>query len=323
MSHSIPHLHRRGSRTATVAILLAVLGAPGASFAAAAATASLAPGTVVASDGGTYPAAPVSALESAPFEGTGVLPEGARARYAPPEVGVGAMQGFATESVIGSDERRQVTDTTVFPYRAIASLVISFPNSDGWICTGFFIDADTLATAGHCVFSRTEGGWATSIAVYPGRNGDDLPYGSATSTELFSVAGWVDDEDHRYDYGAIKIDLPLGNTTGWLGYGVKIDDNLVKANVRIFGYPADKPSGEMWGTRRRIKGVDTEKIFYKIDTFGGQSGSPVYGRVSNLCQPCAFGIHTNGTGIQPFGDSNSGARVTSTVFADLLFWASQ
>ena len=323
MPHSIFHIHRLSDRAATVAILLALLGSPGASFGESAATASLAPGTVVASDGRTYPAAPVSALESPPFAGTGVLPEGARRLSAPPEAGVRAMEAFSTESVIGTDERRQVTDTTVFPYRAIASLLISFPNSDGWICTGFFIDADTLATAGHCVFSHTEGGWATSITVYPGRNGDELPYGSASATNVFSVTGWVDDQDHRFDYGAIKINTPLGTTTGWLGYGAKIDENLVKANVRIFGYPADKPSGEMWGTRRRIKGVDTEKVFYKIDTFGGQSGSPVYGRVSNVCQPCAFGIHTNGTGIQPFGDSNSGARVTSTVFADLAYWASQ
>jgi len=323
MSHSIFLLHRGRRRGACVALLLAVLGSPGASAGGTDATSPVDPGTVIARDGSTYPAAPISALESRPFAGTGVLPEGAPAAYAPPEVGVRPMEAFASESVIGTDERRRVTDTTVYPYRAIASLVITFPLSGGWICTGFFIDADTLATAGHCLYSHTEGGWATSIAVYPGRNGDELPYGSAWATNIYTVTGWINGQDHRYDYGAIKIASPLGNTTGWLGYGAKIDQNLVKVNIRIFGYPADKPTGEMWGTRRRIKGVATEKLFYKIDTFGGQSGSPIYGRVSNVCQPCAFGIHAYGTGIEPFGDSNSGTRVTSTVFANLAYWASQ
>ncbi len=93
--------------------------------------------------------------------------------------------------------------------------------------------------------------------------------------------------------------------------------------MRIFGYPGDKPWATMWGTRRSIKGVDPDKLFYKIDTFGGQSGSPVYGKLSNVCQPCAFGIHAYGTGIDPYAESNSGTRVNATVFANLVYWASQ
>lgn len=110
---------------------------------------------------------------------------------------------------------------------------------------------------------------------------------------------------------------------GWLGYGVKTDDKLAKVNIRIFGYPADKSSGTMWGTRRKIKGVEPQKLYYKIDTFGGQSGSPIYGKVSNTCQPCAFGIHAYGIGIEPFATSNSGTRVSDSVFANLVYWASQ
>lgn len=110
---------------------------------------------------------------------------------------------------------------------------------------------------------------------------------------------------------------------GWLGYGVKPDERLARVNVRIFGYPGDKESGTMWGTRRKIKGVEPQKLYYKIDTFGGQSGSPIYGKVSNTCQPCAFGIHAYGVGIEPFASSNSGTRVSDSVFANLVYWASQ
>jgi glutamyl endopeptidase len=303
---------------ASLAMLPAVAAGPGVR-AAAAQSAPTDPGTIVASDGRTFPSVTLPLLESPPFRGTGLLPEGARlARIEPNPDAVPITRGI--ESVIDTDERHQVTDTTVFPYRAIAFLLIS-STGGSYSCTGFFISEDTVATAGHCVHGTELGGWATSITVYPGRNGDTLPYGSATSTMLYAPQEWIDSEDHRFDYGAIRIDSALGMTTGWLGYGVKLDEKLVKANVRIFGYPADKPFGTMWGTKRKIKGVAPEKLFYKIDTFGGQSGSPVYGKVSNSCPTCAFGIHAYGLGIEPFPGSNSATRVTDALFADLALWA--
>lgn len=275
-------------------------------------------GGMVSSDGRTLPSLSLSGLESPPFRGTGILPEGSRAGYAPPrEDAVPITRGI--ESVIDTDERHQVTDTTVFPFRALVFLLISSPGGT-YSCTGFFISENTIATAGHCVYGTELGGWATSITAYPGRNGDSTPYGSATSTQFFAPQAWIDDEDHRFDYGAIKLESALGTTTGWFGFGVKLDEKLVTAKVRIFGYPGDKTFATMWGTKRRIKGVAPEKLFYKIDTYGGESGSPVYGKVSNSCQTCAFGIHAYGVGIEPFPGSNSGTRVTDALFADLVTW---
>lgn len=282
------------------------------------------PGAIVSSDGRTFPPVTSPLLESPPFAGTGVLPERARTgKIVAPRPDARPIARAGIESIIdGTDERRQVSDTTLFPFRAIVSLAISSAGGN-YICTGFFIAADTIATAGHCVYGSELGGWAISITAYPGRNGASAPYGSATSVELYAPEEWVNGEDERYDYGAIKLDTALGETTGWLGYGVKIDDAMIRRNIRIFGYPADKPAGTMWGTRRSIKAVEPEKIYYKIDTYGGQSGSPVYGKVSNSCQTCAFGIHAYGSGGMSYPNSNSGTRVTSAVFANLAFWATQ
>lgn len=335
-------IHRRPARRrlATAAFLATWLLLPTASgvrVARAAEGVALDPGTIVSSDGRVFPAAPLSVLESRPFQGTGVLPEGAEAGFVPENpdavpleidadgnhIDVRSSSVAGIESVIDTDERRQVIDTTVFPFRAIVSLVMKFGDDDAFICTGFFIDADTVATAGHCVYSHAKGSWATSITAYPGRNGASAPFGSTYATHVYATSGWYDDQDHRYDYGAIKLAAPLGNTVGWLGYGTKRDDKLANVNIRIFGYPGDKASGTMWGTRRRIKGVEPQKIYYRIDTFGGQSGSPIYGKLSNTCQQCAFGIHAYGVGIEPFPGSNSGTRVSASVFANLVYWASQ
>jgi len=313
---------RRASALACVAAIVLAL-ASGLPSRALAADTDLADDAiaVVAADGRTFAPAPGVVTSSPPFAGTGVLPEGARRSSSPPPEGQRAMEVVSAESVIGADGRIQVTDTTEFPYRAIAYLSIAYPLSSGWFCTGFFIDADTIVTAGHCVYSAEEGGWATTITVYPGRNGASTPYGSALATNFYAVNAWTQDGDQRYDYGALKIDSDLGTTTGWFGYGFKKDDALLGLKSKIYGYPGDKASGTMWGMVKPIKGVAARKLFYPIDTFGGQSGSPVFGNLSRTCKPCAFGIHAYGTGLTPYPQWNSGTRIIEKIFENLTYWA--
>ena len=93
------------------------------------------------------------------------------------------------ETVHGPDDRAQITNTADYPWRAIASLLITAADNSMWIGTGWFIGPHTLITAGHCVFLKNTGvpgrdGWVKSIQVMPGRNGASLPYGSVTSTNF-------------------------------------------------------------------------------------------------------------------------------------------
>ena len=136
-------------------------------------------------------------------------------------------------------------------------------------------------TAGHCVYIKGSGvpgrdGWVKKITVMPGRNGSSLPYGSVISMSFRSVVGWTTNGDQNYDYGAIIIPTELGNTTGWFGFGVWSDAELVASTGNISGYPGDKPSGSQWYHARKIVSVNSRKVFYDIDTAGGQSGAAVY-----------------------------------------------
>lgn len=222
------------------------------------------------------------------------------------------------ETVHGPDNRVRITSTTNIPWRMNASLLITAADNSTWIGTGWFIGPHTLITAGHCVFIKNSGvpgrdGWVKRIQVMPGRNGSSLPYGSVTSTAFRSVSGWTQNGDQNFDYGAIILPTPLGNTVGWYGFGAWPDANLLASTGNIAGYPGDQPSGTLWYDFRKIAAVNSLKVYYDIDTAGGQSGSAVY-RVINGAR-YGFAVHAYGGAV-----NNSGTRITTAVYNNMVAW---
>ena len=215
---------------------------------------------------------------------------------------------FGILSVIGTDGRTRVTSTTTFPYRAIVHISSSIGG-----CTGWMISARTVATAGHCIHN---GSWATNVVVAPGRNGTSYPYGTCKGTNLYSVSGWTSSKSTNYDYGAIRLDCTIGNTTGWIGFRYTTA-SLTGVAENISGYPGDKTTGTQWQHADQIRNSLTYKLEYQNDTYGGQSGSPVYQASHSACSggPCAIAIHTNGGSTY-----NRGTRITQTVFNNLNNW---
>lgn len=222
------------------------------------------------------------------------------------------------ETVHGPDDRVKITNTNVYPWRAHASLLITAADGSGWIGTGWFIGPHTLITAGHVVFIKNSGvpgrdGWVRSIEVMPGRNGASLPYGKVTSKNFRSVTGWANSGDENFDYGAIIIPTDLGNTTGWFGFGVFSDADLTSSVGNISGYPGDKPAGTQWYDAHKIASVNSRKVYYDIDTFGGQSGSAVYRIMSG--GRYGIGIHAYGG-----ATTNSATRIVKPVFDNMVAW---
>jgi V8-like Glu-specific endopeptidase len=103
----------------------------------------------------------------------------------------------------------------------------------------------------HVVYIKNRGGagrdgWVRSIDFMPGRNGTSLPYGTVRSSNFRSVVGWTNNGDQNFDYGAIIIPTDLGKSTGWFGFGVFSDSDLLNSIGNISGYPGDKPVGTQW-----------------------------------------------------------------------------
>ena len=235
------------------------------------------------------------------------------------DIGEASFGRGGFEIVFSPDDRIQITNTGVYPWRVHASLLITANDNSQWIGTAFFIGPHTLMTAGHCVFIKNSGvpnrdGWVKSIVVMPGRNGSYLPYGSITVTNTIRTNNfWADSGDANYDYGAIILPTDLGNTTGWLGFGIYSDSDLVSSYGNISGYPGDKTTGTQWYNSRQIASVDSRLVYYTIDTYGGQSGSAVY-RIINGDR--------YGVAIHTWGDvtSNHGVRIVQDLYNLMLEW---
>ena len=231
------------------------------------------------------------------------------------------------ETVIGVDERVRILDTDLAPWRMICSLTMQAGGGSA-IGTGWLVGPRTVITAGHCVFSNLFfGGWAQSITVIPGRDGSEIPFGQTVATRFAANDLWVANEDPDFDIGCIHLEEPLGDTVGWFAVGALPDAELTDFLINVSGYPGDRGNGrEQYFHKNRILRVTDRRIFYDVDTFGGQSGAPAWIYPEGSDDPLAVGIHAYGTGGTPstFGiTANSAPRIIPEVFDLIQSWIAE
>jgi glutamyl endopeptidase len=254
---------------------------------------------------------PVPVTGESQHLGTGETLTGAAADAKP-----ASGSGLGINSIVPPDQRWQPGSTTTFPHSAVVQITVNGSAH----CSGWLYGADIVATAGHCVHTGGSGGsWYSGIEVWPGRNGGYAPYGSCGATSLYSVVGWATSGNEAYDYGAIKLNCSVGNSTGWFGYWWQ-SDSLAGYSTRICGYPGDKPNTQ-WCSDDQVRVSQSLQVFYWNDTVGGMSGSAVYQDRSG-CGWCAMAIHAYGFPHNgwPHDSYNHGTRITEARFNNLWIW---
>jgi glutamyl endopeptidase len=233
------------------------------------------------------------------------------------------------ESILGNvDRRKQILETELTPWRMLCALSIESENGFMYVGTGWFAGPRTLITAGHCVFDPVElGGWAKEIAVIPGRNGNVEPFGSVKSKRFSTTDRWQAAQDPDFDYAAIHLDQDLGTTVGHFGIAVLPDAELQDRLLNISGYPVSPGNGEsQYFHANRVKAVTPRRVFYDIDTMGGQSGSPVWAYLDSSTDPVVVAIHAYGVGGVPTNlhvTANSGPRILPEVLDVIRRWIQQ
>jgi glutamyl endopeptidase len=219
------------------------------------------------------------------------------------------------ETILPSgDDRIQIENTQSNPWRWICSLIITAADGSQWVGSGWLASPRTVITAGHCVFIHGHGGWAQRIDVFPARNADWAPY-KLSSIDLHSVEGWTIKRNSENDYGAILLPESVEDL-GFFGYQSMEEGDLSGLTVNVYGYPADKQPGTLWGHGRTLERVMPRTIIYDISTFGGQSGCPVF--FKDQQRRYVVGIHN-------YGDfsGNSATRITDEVFDNIKYWTTQ
>lgn len=219
--------------------------------------------------------------------------------------------GPLTNSVIGADNRILVTNTAIFPWRSQNKIYVTFPNGKTYGCSGTLIQAKYLLTAGHCVYSKADGGWYKKLEAIPGLNGTYKPYGSVYGTYVRSYKGWTQSKSPNYDIALVTLDKSIGNTVGWFGY--KYYSSINGVTAYISGYPGDKGGTKQYYHYGPITSSNTYRVYYTIDTYSGQSGSGIYRFEGS--NRYVFGVHTTGG-----STTNSGTRLNSTKVSNISAW---
>jgi fibronectin type 3 domain-containing protein/V8-like Glu-specific endopeptidase len=201
---------------------------------------------------------------------------------------------------------------TSWPYRANCKLAMRRLKTDGtyawYVCSGTMIDAETVLTAGHCVYTHTAGlveGWATEIYVFPGWDGvgdiySDAPdypvpetifnsWGFARGTAYASWTSWTSNSDYDGDVGLVKVSRAVGMLTGWYGWNYGNTCGTIQGRTYSnISYPAEgcdatrHTGAQMYSWAGQIDSCPDNQL--QIDTgsgcttavWGGMSGSSMY-----------------------------------------------
>jgi glutamyl endopeptidase len=244
-------------------------------------------------------------------------------------------------TLLSTDTRVRVTPTSSAPWQYIARILFSYPNGTWKICTGFFIGPYTVATAGHCVHDMTRvtpggvNGWATDAIVYPGYDAGAEPFARGLPYQLYSTKGWTERQDPLYDYGAIYLTAPLGDTVGYFNFGYFSDSYLStffsSGVAAIAGYPLDKdavcpggnPAGCLWTDSGPVTSMTSTILNYSISTDNaGQDGAPIWINDSGNLYAVGVNLFSAGDPLCSTG-KNCGLRITSDVAANFMTWSNR
>ncbi|KAI5863268.1 extracellular metalloprotease [Durotheca rogersii] len=226
------------------------------------------------------------------------------------------------ESVVNGQDGRELVDIDDYrhadgKFRAIVKLFLLYEgqisgtvteDEAAWaIATGWLVKGDIVVTAGHCAFDHSHGlGRLIKVKAYVGYNGREkvnsegveFRHGVAVAT----TEKWFNSESGHgpADVSFIKLSAPF-TTVGKFFTWKQTPISQKGANLGVVGYPGDiaNDKGERGAmmykmfkkTDYELHGSYMNMLQYKIDTNGGNSGSPV---LTDQDPHIAIGVHVLG-----------------------------
>ncbi|MGX7263279.1 Ig-like domain-containing protein [Enterococcus crotali] len=177
-------------------------------------------------------------------------------------------------TIIGSDDRVQITDGTKAPYQSTTFIAV-----DGSTGSGAVIGKNTVLTAAHVVNKIRNNPTQDNVYVVPGRTGSTTPYGKFKIKEVFIPQSYLDAHNPDSDIAVITLEQNNGQSIGDLVAPMPFIETDTVGNdtkVTTSGYPGDKPWATLWEASGKVVGETKNRINFDMDVMGGQSGSPIY-----------------------------------------------
>lgn len=230
-------------------------------------------------------------------------------------------------TVFGTDTRVNVRANTAYPFRTHLAMSLN----SNHMCSATMISPSTAITAAHCVhtgrrwMNLANATWGPGADRRDGPNRSDwLPFGEIPFNQCLMVITthkWTGGNRHpKHDWAFLDFGRcapagsRLGNTTtGWLGTHTADRDDRRWFN---YGYPGDSQTcaggtclmPSQWGTSTTwdLK-TRRNRIFHRIDTHPGHSGSGVY-YFRTSSDRRVVGVHAYG------GSRNQGRRFNNSLF---------
>jgi len=169
-------------------------------------------------------------------------------------------------------------NTWDYPWSTQCKLYMTFPNGGVYYGSGTLIGKKYVITAGYNLYSAALGGWARGIEVIPGLDGHYKPFGSAWAASMRTYSDFIHRGDMNLNIGLVSLGQPIGEYTGWLGYGSFSDGDLRAATIHIAGYPVDLSYGRtLYYDYGWLSGFSYHRVYSNsVGAFAGEGGAGIY-----------------------------------------------
>lgn len=208
------------------------------------------------------------------------------------------------KTIIGVDDRRTITNTSAYPYCAIAYLDVEMACGCGGTGTGFMVAPDCLMTAAHMVACAEHLKPVAKITMYFGYvSNKNYYYKYETTNPTF----WYNSQFStgnglvraEWDYGYVRVPSSVGTATGNFGMKTWKDSEVTSTRFELAGYK--------WGVLKSGYGyaqlMNARRMSYTMDDEPGNSGSPVFDADYYVVGICSSGNAT----------TNYGCRITNDI----------
>lgn len=193
----------------------------------------------------------------------------------------------SSRGVIGSRDDRVMLTSRSHPWSAIGR--VDFRTADGGTghCSGTLVEQDIVLTNAHCVIDPETSAFYSNVQFAPNViNGEILSQDDiANAVEILPGTDFSDrpQPPHPDDWAFIKLDRPLGDRYGTVGWQVLPLSVLIDSPERyiLVGYSGDFPEDNPGMTAGVHDGCSIlgsagdEFLRHNCDAFSGSSGGPI------------------------------------------------